>query len=129
MGVKPQIVVGRTGDLWRALRWRGVVTLQLPSIDSRLQAKAERRFNFWRQVCGCQIGALVLFAMLAWRIPAMLLTADWGWTALATEAGIALLAVLGGKALAIMGARLLLAIDIAVFLRRTRRHVLNAVRG
>lgn len=129
MTVQPQIVVRRTQDLWHALRRRGLVTLQLSYIDSRLQATTERRINFWRQVCGCQIGALLLLAMLVWRIPTMLRTPYWNWTALATEAGVVLLAAVGGKVLAIMGARLLLAIEIAVFLRRTRRRMPGAVEG
>ena len=98
-------------------------------IVQRLQATTEKRLNFWRQVCGCHIGALLLLAILVWRIPTMLSTPDWNWTTLAAEVGIALLAAVGGKVLTIMGARLLLAVDIAVFVRRTRRKMPGAVEG
>ena len=127
MSSQPQIIVRCAPDLWRALRWRGGVTLQLPFIDSQLQTTTEKRFNFWRRVCGCHVGALLLLATLAWRIPYILRAPEWTWSALATEAGIALLAALGGKALAIIGARLLLAVDIAIFLRRQRHRALDAV--
>ena len=98
-------------------------------ILQRLQATTEKRLNFWRQVCGCHIGALLLLAILGWRIPIILRKPDWIWTTLAAEVGIALLVAVGGKVLAIMGARLLLAVDIAVFVRRTRRKVPGAVEG
>lgn len=129
MDAEPHIVIHAAPNLWQALRWRGLVALRLPTIDPRLQATTERRFNFWRKVCGCQVGALLLLATLAWRIPEMLHMPEWTWIALATEAGIALLAALAGKALAMAGARLLLAIDIALFQRRTRQAIPNAVRS
>ena len=98
-------------------------------ILQRLQATTEERLNFWRQVCGCHIAALLLLAILVWRIPIMLRKPDWSWSTLAAEVGIALLAAVGGKVLAIVGARLLLAVDIAVFVRCTRRKVPGAVEG
>jgi hypothetical protein len=115
---EPHIVIDAVPDLWRALRWRGVVALRLPLVDAYLQTTTEQRFNFWRKVCGCQMGALLLLVMLGYRVPAMLGTPDWNWSALAVEAGIALLAALTGKLLAIAGARLLLIADVALFQRR-----------
>jgi hypothetical protein len=119
MPAEPQIVIRSAAELWRALRWRGVVALRLPLVDAQRQAAAERRFNFWRKVCGCQVGALLLLVTLGWRIPLMLNAPEWTWMTLATESGIALLAALAGKVLAMAGARLLLAMDIALLRRRT----------
>jgi hypothetical protein len=127
MSADSQIVVRSALDLWQALRWRGDVALRLPSMDARLQARAEKRFNFWRTVCGCQVGALLLLGALGFRIPAMLRTPEWTWAALATEGGIALSAALAGKVFSMAGARLLLAVDVALFLRRARRMFPNAV--
>lgn len=87
---------------------------------ARLREAAEKRFHFWRNVCGCQVGALLLLATLGYRLPTMLRTPDWTWIALAAEGGIALLAALIGKFLAIGGARLLLIADVALFQRRLR---------
>lgn len=87
---------------------------------AHLREAAEKRFHFWRTVCGCQVGALLLLATLGYRLPTMLRMPDWTWTALAAEGGIALLAALTGKFLAIGGARLLLLADVALFQRRMR---------
>lgn len=121
MSHEPQIVIDSAPDLWRALRWRGVVALRIPLVDACLQTATEQRFNFWRTVCGCQIGAVLLLVTLGYRMPAMLRTADWNWAALAVEAGIAFLAALTGKLLAIAGARLLLVADVLLFQRRIRQ--------
>ena len=127
MNHEPQIVIDTAPDLWRVLRWRGVVALRLPRVSASLQATTEKRFNFWRKVCGCQIGALLLLAALGYRIPAVLRTPEWNWTALAAEASIALLAALTGKLLAIGGARLLLIADV-LLLRRHMRPANTAMR-
>ena len=125
MSTEPQIVIRSADELRQALRWRGTVTLQIPFLDARLQSAAELRFNFWRKVCGCSLGALTLLATLGIRIPAMLRTPDWTLRALATEAGIALLAALAGKALAMAGARILLAVDVTLLRRRARQPALS----
>jgi len=88
---------------------------------ARLRAAAEKRFDFWRNVCGCQVGALLLLITLGYRLPTMFRTPDWTWTALTAEGGIALLAALTGKLLAIGGARLLLIADVSLFQRRIRQ--------
>jgi hypothetical protein len=129
MGAELQIVIRCTSELWQALRWGSDVALQLPFVDARLQTSTERRFNFWRKVCGCQVGALTLLATLGYRIPVILRTPEWTWSALAMEAGIALLAALAGKALAMLGARFLLAVDIALLLRRARQSQPNIGEG
>ena len=118
---EPQIVIDAAPDLWRALRWRGVVALRLPLVNADLQRAAEQRFNLWRKVCGCQLGALLLLVTLGYRVPAMLGTLDGKWSSVAVEAGIALLAALIGKLLAIAGARLLLIADVVLFERRVRQ--------
>ena len=117
----PTIVIESPLDLGRTLRWRGLVALRLPHTDALLQATAEKRFNFWRTVCGCQLGALLLLATLGYRLPAMFRTQDWNWSAVVVEGAIALLAALTGKVLAIGAARLLLLIDVAMFQRRIRQ--------
>lgn len=117
----PTIVIESPLDLWRTLRWRGLVALRLPLTDALLQAAAEERFNFWRTVCGCQLGALLLLATLGYRLSAMFRAQDWNWSALVVEGAIALLAALTGKVLAIAAARLLLLIDVAIFQRRIRQ--------
>jgi hypothetical protein len=101
------------------------VTLLLPFLEADLQAITEKRFNFWRTVCGCQVGALLLLATLGFRLPALLRTPQWSVAVLAIEGGIALLAAFAGKVLAIIGARLLLAVDVVLLQRRARQLPLN----
>lgn len=125
MDTAPQIVIRAAADLRQALRWRGTVTLRLPFLEADLQAATERRLNFWRTVCGCQAGALLLLATLGVRLPAMLRAPEWTLATLAIEGGIAVLAALAGKVSAIIGARLLLAVDVALLQRRARQVTLN----
>ena len=117
----PTIVIESPQDLWRTLRWRGLVALRLPLTDARVQATAEERFNFWRRVCGCQFGAVLMLITLGYRLPAIFRAQDWNWSALVVEGAIALLAALTGKVLAIAAARVLLLLDVAMFLRRIRQ--------
>lgn len=72
----PTIVIESPLDLGRTLRWRGLVALRLAHTDALLHATAEKRFNFWRTVCGCQLGALLLLTTLGYRLPAMLRAQD-----------------------------------------------------
>lgn len=129
MDTAPQIVIRSAADLRQALRWRGTVTLLLPFLEADLQATTEKRFNFWRTVCGCQAGALLLLATLGFRLPAILRTPQWSLAALAKEGGIALSAALAGKVFAIVGARLLLAVDVVLFRRRARQLTLTTARS
>jgi hypothetical protein len=129
MTAPAQIVVRAAPELRRALRQRGVVRLELPSLDDRTRERTERRFAYWRQVCGCHLGALLLLATLAWRIPVALRAPAWTWSALATEGGLALAAAIAGKGVAVAGARLALAVDVALLRRRLRRAVPNPLGG
>ena len=120
MDSDPQLIINSAADLRLALRWRGTVMLRLPFWSADFQQATEKRLNFWYRVCGCHIGALALLITLALRIPALLRVSDWTLTALGREAGIALLAALVGKVAAIIGARILLTLDIARLQRRAR---------
>jgi hypothetical protein len=123
-----EIVIDAPSQLWKALGGQGSIALHLSLLDARVCASAERRLNFWRHVCGCQFGALALLVTLGVRIPAV-----WGRPlsvgGVALEIGIALSAALAGKALALVGSRVCLAIDIALLTRRLRRVESATVEG
>jgi hypothetical protein len=97
------------------------IALRLPFVDSSRQQSAERRWNFWLGVCGCQAGALFLLGALVWQIgnrpgaQLPLLAAVLRAGALAVTAGIA------GKAAAVLGARAIFTVEAGLFLRRVRR--------
>lgn len=80
-----------------------------------------RRLQFWREVCGCRVGALCAIAGLAWYVfghdHASASTLD----VVLKGAGVVIAAGVLGKAAAIIVARAILRVEIAWFARRLGR--------
>jgi hypothetical protein len=92
--------------------------LRIPSVKAPLQQATERRLNFWLRVCGCQAGALLLLAALAWQIG--VLSRAHATPVKAVLLGSMLVAAAGivGKAISLLIARAMFMAEAALFLRR-----------
>jgi|SRR5262244_330189 len=118
---EPTIVLRSSESLLefaRAGRWlgsQGVLVLDLPDVDAHEQARAQKRFNFWRKVCGCQIGALVFIGTVVWSVTS---AEQWSAGTVVRDGGYALGAALIGKLLAIALARVFLVLDMVSFAHR-----------
>ena len=94
-----------------------------PPARADLPAPAvQKRLAFWRSVCGCHAGALAFLAGLAWTLLEGAAHAHGTWLdAVLRGAAIVVGAGVLGKALAVLGARAMLAAEMAFLARRARR--------
>lgn len=83
---------------------------------------AERRLDFWRNVCGCHAGALAVLVAIGWVVAEVAQGAAPVNTATVLRgAAIVIGAGVAAKLAAILAARALYAADAALLARRSRR--------
>jgi hypothetical protein len=81
----------------------------------------ERRLRFWREVCGCQVGALCAIAALAWWVFGHDHTSASTVGAVLAGAGVVIAAGVVGKLAAIAAAHAILKVEIALMMRRAEQ--------
>jgi hypothetical protein len=99
----------------------GRIALRIPDVPLTLQEATERRLAFWLAVCGCQPGALCLFAAIAWLWAYPLPSQGSFGRDLLAGGGAALAAAITGKVVALAIARVARVAETAFFLRSIRR--------
>ena len=81
----------------------------------------ERRLQFWRHVCGCQVGALCAIAALVWYAVGYDHASASTLEVVLKGAGVVIAAGVLGKVAALIVARAILGVEIALFARRADR--------
>lgn len=81
----------------------------------------ERRLIFWRQVCGCQMGALCALVALGWYICGYDNASASTSGAVLRGVAVVITAGLLGKGAAVIVARAVYISEMALFIRRASR--------
>jgi|SRR5215213_4034804 len=106
---------------WRWFMPAKKIRLRIPSGGQALQQATERRLNFWRGVCGCQAGALLVLAALTWFILGPAQTFDTTLEAVLHGGALVIGAGILGKSVTVLCARAMFIAEAAFFVWRIRR--------
>lgn len=96
----------------RVFSGRDDVVITIAGLTPRDRARWNSQLTFWRNVCGCQPGAVGALASLAYCIREPPLPSSALWMRVAASVGMVLASAVAGKLLALAAARVVLAYHI-----------------
>ena len=106
---------------WGWFTPRRPLAFRLPTVASTELKTIEKRLNYLGQVCGCHVGAAFAVAGLAWYVLFAAESAQSPMRCIVLGAAVTVGAGIGGKAAALVFARVAFILNARLFLRRIRR--------
>jgi hypothetical protein len=100
---------------------RGNVVVEMPQLDGGERQRWSSRLSFWLNACGCSTGAVFTLAAITWCVMVPLAERDALPTRIVASVGFVLGAALLGKIVGLLGARVMLAIDVKRLIQRVER--------